>query len=185
VFLPLYGRHQAANLSCAVAAVEGFFDRPLDPDVTRQALGGITMPGRLEVVQRNPLVILDGAHNPQGAMAAAETVAEEFDVPGRRVLVVGLLRGRDPLQMLESLDARRADLLVACTPDSGRALPAEELATAAASIPVLTEVVPDPAEALGRAMAISTEDDMILVAGSLYVAGAARTEIERRLRDEL
>jgi dihydrofolate synthase / folylpolyglutamate synthase len=185
LFLPLYGRHQAANLSCAVAAVEGFFDRPLDLDVTRQALGGITMPGRLEVVQRNPLVILDGAHNPQGAMAAAETVAEEFDVPGRRVLVVGLLRGRDPLQMLESLDARRADLLVACTPDSARALPAEELATAAASIPVLTEVVPGPAEALGRAMAISTEDDMILVAGSLYVTGAARTEIERRLRDEL
>ncbi|MCD9623224.1 bifunctional folylpolyglutamate synthase/dihydrofolate synthase [Rhabdothermincola salaria] len=185
LFLPLYGRHQGANAACAIAAVEAFFDRPLDAEVAREALATVTMPGRLEVVQRNPLVLLDGAHNPQGAMALAETVAEEFDVPGRRILVVGLLSGRDPRQMLDALDAQRADLLVACTPDSPRAVPAADLAAVAASVPVLTEIVPDPAEALDRALAVCTEDDVVLVAGSLYVAGAARTEIERRLREDM
>jgi dihydrofolate synthase/folylpolyglutamate synthase len=179
VFLPLHGRHQAVNAACA------FFDRPLDSDVARQALAGLTMPGRLEVVQRSPLVLLDGAHNPQGAMALADAVAEEFDVPGRRILVVGLLAGRDPLQMLEALDAGRADLLIACTPDSARAIPAEELVAAASRVPVMAEAAGDPADALGRALALCTEDDAVVVAGSLYVAGAARTEIERRLREDL
>ena len=96
-------------------------------------------------------------------------------MPGRRVLVVGLLSGRDPLEMLEAFDARRADLLIACTPDSPRALPAEELAAVARLMPVLTEVVADPGAAVERALAMSTDDDVVLVAGSLYLVGAART----------
>ena len=175
LFVPLHGSHQADNVACAVAAVEGFFDRPLDVDVARQALAGVTVPGRFEVMRRAPLVLLDGAHNPQGAMAAADTLATEFDVPGRRVLVLGFLSGRDPSEMLEAFDARRADFLIACTPDSPRALPAEELAAVARLMPVLTEVVADPGAAVERALAMSTDDDVVLVAGSLYLVGAART----------
>jgi dihydrofolate synthase/folylpolyglutamate synthase len=184
LFLPLHGRHQADNLAAAVAAVEGFFGRALDADVARQALAGLTMPGRFEVARRSPLVLLDGAHNPQGALAAADTLATEFDVPGRRVLVVGLLQGRDPLEMLESFDARRADLLIACTPDSPRALPAEELAAVARRLPVLTEVVADPAAGVARALAVSTDDDVVLVAGSLYLVGAARTALAELDQDD-
>jgi dihydrofolate synthase/folylpolyglutamate synthase len=183
LFLPLHGRHQADNLACAVAAVEGFFDRGLDPEVAQQALLGVAMPGRFEVAGRAPLVLLDGAHNPQGAMAAAETLATEFDVPGRRVLVIGLLRGRDPAAMLEAFDARRADLLIACTPPSPRALPAEELAAVARLVPVLTEVIADPATAVDRALAVSTDDDVVLVAGSLYLVGAARAALRDRAPD--
>ena len=180
LFVPLHGRHQADNVALAVAAVEGFFDRPLDLEIARAALAGVTVPGRFEVMSRAPLVLLDGAHNPQGAMAAADTLATEFDVPGRRVLVLGLLRGRDPLAMLEAFDARRADVLIACTPPSPRALPAEELAAVARMMPVLTEVVADPATAVQRALSVSTDDDVILVAGSLYLVGAARTALGSR-----
>lgn len=180
LFLPLHGHHQALNAACAIAAVEAFFDRPLDADVARQALGGVITPGRFEVMGRGPLVVLDGAHNPDGATAVARTFDEEFDVPGRRVLVVGLLEGRDPRQVLESLDARRADLLIATTPDSPRALPAERLAEVARTLPVLTEVVADVTSAVDRALAISTEDDAVLITGSLYVVGAARTALQRR-----
>ena len=180
LFVPLHGRHQADNVALAVAAVEGFFDRPLDLEIARAALAGVTVPGRFEVMSRAPLVLLDGAHNPQGAMAAADTLATEFDVPGRRVLVLGLLRGRDPLAMLEAFDARRADVLIACTPPSPRALPAEELAAVARMMPVLTEVVADPATAVQRALSVSTDDDVILVAGSLYLVGAARTALRSR-----
>jgi dihydrofolate synthase/folylpolyglutamate synthase len=184
LFVPLHGRHQAVNAACAVAAVEAFFDRPLDLDVARRGLASLTMPGRFEVMGRAPLVVIDGAHNPDGAVAAATTFSEEFDVAGRRVLVVGLLEGRDPRQMLESLDARRADLLIACTPDSPRAMPADRLAAVARTIPVLTEVVADVATAVDRALSVSTEDDAVLITGSLYVAGAARSALERRATDQ-
>ena len=124
-----------------------------------------------------PLVLIDGAHNPEGAQAAALTLTEEFDVPGRRVLVVGMLAGRDPVQMLEALDVRRADLVIACTPNSPRAMPAAEVAAVSRALGVMTEQIDDVPTAVTRALAVSTEDDVVLVAGSLYVAGAARAHL--------
>ena len=174
LYLPLHGAHQTENAATALVATEAFFGRALDHETVSSALGAVTMPGRFEVVHRNPLVILDGAHNVDGARRAAETLADEFDVPGRLVLVVGLLRGRDPREMLEAFRAERADLVIACAPDSPRAIPAEDVAVAARSLPVMTEVVADVREAVGRALAVAAEEDAVLVAGSLYVAGAAR-----------
>ena len=179
LYLPLHGAHQADNAALAVAAVEAFFGRALDHDVAQAALAGVTTPGRFEVVSHGPLVVIDGAHNPDGARAAARTLADEFDVAGRRVLVVGMLAGRDPVDMLESLDARRADLLIACTPDSPRAMPGAEVAAVARALGILTEEIDDVGFAVGRALALSTEEDAVLVAGSLYVAGAARTAVAR------
>jgi dihydrofolate synthase/folylpolyglutamate synthase len=180
--VPLYGTHQAENAACAVAAVEAFFDRALDADLANAAFAGVTMPGRFEVMRHSPLVIIDGAHNPEGARAAARTLHDEFDVAGRRVLVVGMLGGRDVVQMLESLDARNVDLVIACTPESPRAMPASDVATVARAMGVMAEQIDDVATAVQRAIDVSTEDDAILVAGSLYVAGAARTALES-LRD--
>ncbi len=180
LYLPLHGAHQVDNAAVAVAAVEAFFDRPLDLDVAQAALASVTTPGRFEVVQHAPLVIIDGAHNPDGAAAAARTLSDEFDVVGRRVLVVGMLRGRDPVQMLEALEVRRADLLVACTPPSPRAMPAAEVAAVARALGVMTEQIDDVHDAVDRALAVSTEEDVVLVAGSLYVAGAARDAMAAR-----
>jgi len=70
------------------------------------AFAGVTLPGRFEVAQRSPLVVVDGAHNPAGAAVAAQTMAEDFDVTGQRILVVGLLAPRDPVAMLESLEGQ-------------------------------------------------------------------------------
>ncbi len=136
------------------------------------------MPGRFEVVSHSPLLILDGAHNPDGARAAALTLHDEFDVAGRRVLVVGMLGGRDVVEMLESLDVRHADLVIACTPNSPRAVPAVDVAAVVRAMGVMVEQIDDVPTAVQRAIDVSTEDDVILVAGSLYVAGAARTAVE-------
>lgn len=178
IFLPLHGRHQSLNASCALAAVEAFFDRQLDEDIVQSAFAGVISPGRFEVVSHAPLVIIDGAHNPQGAAAAARTLDEEFDIAGRRVLVVGMLAGRDIVEMLDQIGARSMDLVIATTPDSPRAIPAEDIATVSRAMGVLTETIGDVATAVTRAVAISTEDDAVLIAGSLYVAGAARTTME-------
>lgn len=178
IYLPLHGRHQALNASCALAAVEAFFDRSIEDDIVQSAFAGVTSPGRFEVVSHAPLIIIDGAHNPQGALAAARTLDEEFDIAGRRILVVGMLVGRDVVEMLEQFGARSMDLVIVCTPDSPRAMPAADIATVSKAMGVLTETVEDVAAAVSRAVALSTEDDAVLIAGSLYVAGAARTVME-------
>ncbi len=177
VFLPLHGAHQGDNAACGLAAVEAFFGEPLSVEVVRDAMATVTAPGRFEIVSREPLVVLDGAHNAAGAAVAAETLAGDFEVPGGRILVVGLLAPRDPASVLESLDAGSADLVVACTPPSPRGIPAREVATAAASLGVAAEVVPDVAKAVSRAINAAGADDAVLITGSLYVVGAARTHL--------
>jgi len=177
VFLPLHGAHHGDNAACALAAAEALFDRPLGVDVVRDAFTGVTMPGRFEVVGREPLVVLDGAHNAAGASTAAQTLADDFEVEGERILVVGLLAPRDVTSMLEALDAPTAHLVVACTPPSERAVPASEVATAAAALGVPAEVVPDVGRAVDRALQRAGEGDAVLVTGSRYTVGAARTHL--------
>jgi dihydrofolate synthase/folylpolyglutamate synthase len=177
VFLPLHGAHQGDNAACALAAVEAFFGHALGVDVVRDAMQEVTAPGRFEIISREPLVVLDGAHNAAGASVAAQTLAEDFDVSGSRILVVGLLAPRDPTAVLEALDAPTADLVVACSPASPRALPASEVAAAAARLGVSAEVVPDVGRAVQRALDRAGTDDAVLVTGSLYVVGAARAHL--------
>ncbi len=182
LLVPLHGAHQSDNAVTAIVAVESFFDRLLDESIVQEAFRSVTMPGRFEVVSHSPLLILDGAHNPDGARAAALTLRDEFDVAGRRVLVVGMLGGRDVVEMLESLDVRNADLVIACTPNSPRAVPAADVAAVVRAMGSMVEQIDDVATAVQRAIDVSTEDDVILVTGSLYVAGAARTAVEEIAR---
>lgn len=177
VFLPAHGAHQGDNAACALAAAEALFGRPLGVDVVRDAFAGVTLPGRFEIVGREPLVVLDGAHNAAGAASAAQTLSDDFDVEGERILVVGLLAPRDPTSVLEALDAAGAHLVIACTPDSPRAIPASEVATAAARLGVAAEVVPEVGRAVDRALGRASEGDAVLITGSLYVVGAARTHL--------
>jgi dihydrofolate synthase/folylpolyglutamate synthase len=79
IFLPLHGKHQAANAATALVAVEAFFgDTALDHDAVRAGFAAATSPGRCEVVHRDPTILLDAAHNPHGAKALAETIESEF-----------------------------------------------------------------------------------------------------------
>ena len=83
IFLPLHGEHQAHNAAVALAAVEAFFgagaQRQLDVDAVRAGFAAVTSPGRLERMRSAPTVFIDAAHNPAGAAALAQTLADEFD----------------------------------------------------------------------------------------------------------
>lgn len=175
VFLALHGPHQGDNASIALATAEAFFGRPLDADLVAEAFAGVRNPGRFELVQRSPLLILDGAHNPDSAQAVVETLAEGFGVSGQTWLVVGVLDGRDPLALLEILDAASAAEVVCCTPDSPRALPAADLARLVEGLGGRARVVPEVGAALEAALAAADADDVVLVIGSLYTVGAARS----------
>lgn len=177
VFLPLHGAHQADNAAIALAAVEAFFDRRPEDDIVREAFAAVRSPGRFEVVAREPTIVLDAAHNPDGARACAATLHEEFTLFGSIIVVVGFLDGRDPKEMLEAVGAVDAGLLVACTPDSPRAIPAPQVAASATEIGITAESVPSVEDALARARSVAGPDDLILVTGSLYVVGPARAAL--------
>ena len=177
VFLSVHGAHQGENAAVAVAAAEAFFDRPLDDEVVREALASVQIPGRFEVIGRLPLVILDGAHNPDGARAAAGTLGD-FGVSGDRLLVIGMNKGRDAREMLEAFDARSARGVIACAVDFVRAMPPEEIADAARSLGVDVEIVRRVPDAVQRAVGVASEDDLVLVSGSLYVVGEARRALK-------
>ncbi|HEX2577700.1 MAG TPA: folylpolyglutamate synthase/dihydrofolate synthase family protein [Aquihabitans sp.] len=174
VFVPLHGEHQADNVAIALAAVEAFFDRRLDDDVVTEAFAAVQVPGRFEVVHREPTVVLDAAHNLDGAAACAATLREEFTLAGSVIIVAGFLGGRDPAEMLDALGAADAGFLIACTPDSPRAIPAPEVAAAADGLGIVAEAVSSVDQAVHRALGLASPDDLVLVTGSLYVVGPAR-----------
>ncbi|HEY5155442.1 MAG TPA: folylpolyglutamate synthase/dihydrofolate synthase family protein [Acidimicrobiales bacterium] len=180
LYVPLHGEHQADNAAVAVAAVEAFFGRALDEDIATQAFAGVTVPGRLEVLGHGPLVIVDGAHNPPAAERVAETLVEDFEVEGRRVLVVGMLDGRDLTAMLEALDLANYDLVVATSPLWARAVPADAVGEAAAALGATVDVIDDVTEAVDHGIEAAGDDGLVFVTGSLYVAGEARPHLIAR-----
>jgi dihydrofolate synthase/folylpolyglutamate synthase len=182
VFLPVLGAHQAHNAVGALAAAEAFLGGgrdTLDIDVVRGAFGGVTSPGRLEVVRRSPLIILDAAHNPAGARATAAAVSESFAVT-RLVGVVGVLAEKDAQGILEAFEPVLAEVVVT-EPSSSRALPTDLLAHAAVEVfgRDRVEAVPRLDDALDAAVRLAeAADDLagagVLVTGSIVTVGDAR-----------
>lgn len=182
VFVPLHGRHQGDNASAAIAAVEAFFGHAIDREVLEEGLNSVAMPGRFEVVHHQPLVIIDGAHNPAGADVCAEVFFSDFDPVGARRLVVGTLRSRDPHALLSGLRADEFDQVICCTAPSPRGLPAADLAEVAREMGCDDVVVRESvAGAIDRALTDANADDAVLVTGSLYVVGEARGHLFRVL----
>ena len=174
LLVPLHGSHQGDNAACALAAVEAFFGEPLHEDVVAEGLAAVRVHGRLEVIGRHPLVLVDGAHNAAGMMVLARSLTEEFTTDGRSVAVVGMLSGRDPSAMLEALVSAGVRAVVACAPRSLRALPAVDVAEAAFALGMEVAVAGDPAEAVRLAVERSAPEDLVVVCGSLYVVADAR-----------
>ena len=170
--LRLHGAHQAHNFAVAVAATEALFGRSLDLGAVREAAGRTTAPGRMEVVGRDPLVMLDGAHNPPGMAALASALRQEFPTT-RWTLVFGVMRDKDAVAMLSQLDGLVTAAHAAAARGSDRALPAGEAAALVRKVLDL-EASDHPTVADAVAAAISTGEP-VLVTGSLYVVGEART----------
>ncbi len=174
VFLGLHGAHQAHNAAVAIAAVEEFFDAPLNSDVIHEAFATVEAPGRLEVVHRSPLMLLDAAHNPPGAEALARSLDEDFGGVNRRFLVFGIQDGRDPAEVLTALDVAAFDMVVACTAPTARGVEAAELRDTAVSLGARVEAVADIATAIDYVLDQADDEDLIVVAGSVTVLEIAR-----------
>lgn len=175
VFVPLHGSHQGDNALAALVAVEEFFDHPIDRGVIDEAFASVVMPGRFEVVGHQPLVIVDGAHNVGGAEVCSDVFFNDFQVEGRRLLVVGMLKSREPRELLGALRADEFDVVVCCTAPTPRGTRASDVAAAAREIGCEDVLAIDDIDAaLLNAYRQMRGEDALLVAGSLYVVGAAR-----------
>ena len=182
--IKLLGSHQAENAKTAVlAAIElkkkGY--RISDEDI-RMGLKRARWPGRMELLRREPPVLIDGAHNPQAAEALAAGVRKYLE--GRPVcLVMGAMADKDAEHIVGNLSGFASKAIATLPPAEARLRRSpSELALMFEKCGVSAEAVPDWREALEKAL----ESGMaVVVAGSLYLAGAARTPLMERLRQSL
>lgn len=182
--LPLYGRHQAENAAIAVAAVESFLGGAvrLADDVLEDGLGAVSSPGRLHPISTEPTLLVDAAHNPHGAAALVDGLAEYFDFD-ELVIVLGVLGDKDAEGIVRALQPSGARFVVTQS-ESDRAVPAGELAASVASIVGADRV--DVVERLDDALdeardwASRAEKRGVVVTGSITLVGDAMAIAEDR-----
>ncbi len=178
-FLPMFGEQFARDALLGATAARALMgDRPLGEDVIAEAFANIRVPGRMEVVRRRPLVVLDGAHNPAAARALTEAMAQSFQW-GKLHLIVSVMEDKDIAGVLEPL-IDLADEVIVTRNDSPRAASVERLAAEVRALGKDAQTVPNVADAISVAMERAEESDAILVTGSLYTVGDARRKLVPR-----
>jgi dihydrofolate synthase/folylpolyglutamate synthase len=188
IFLPLHGKHQAANAATALVAVEAFFgDTALDHDAVRAGFAAVTSPGRCEVVHRDPTILLDAAHNPHGAKALAETIANEFTFD-EVIGVVASFGDKDVRGILLELEPIMNEIIVTAN-SSPRAMKLSELEKLANEIFGKDRVT--AIESLGAAIdqairvakrPLSDDSVGVLITGSVITVGESRTIINGKYK---
>jgi dihydrofolate synthase/folylpolyglutamate synthase len=174
ITLPLAGRFQVRNALTAIAAARLLAERgmSIDDDDIARGLATVDWPGRLERLQEQPAVYLDGTHNPAGARELVAFWEENFT--GRRIhLVYGTMRDKAVDEVAGLLFPLAATVTLTQSPQP-RSISAEVLATMTRHLARAVEVVPDPAAALEHAIEFAAPDDIIFATGSLYLVGDLR-----------
>lgn len=173
--IPLAGPHQILNAATAIATAEALQAQglPISMDGIRQGVKQVTWEGRLETVSRQPWIVLDGAHNRDSACCLREALAACF--PYRRlILVLGISANKNLAWIIEEL-APLATVTVATRAMVPRAAPPQQVAALASRWCPHTMVEEDTQKGLAMAIAETQPDDLLLVTGSLYLVGDAKS----------
>jgi dihydrofolate synthase/folylpolyglutamate synthase len=176
IALRLAGRFQVRNALTALAAARMLAERgaPIGDEAIARGFAAATWPGRLEKISERPEIYVDGTHNPAGAREIA-VFWEQF-LPGRNiVLIYGAMRDK-AVDEIAGLLFPRASVVILTAPAQPRAISAPLLAEMTAHHAKRAEVVPDPAQALARALELASPEDVIFITGSLYLVGELRRE---------
>jgi dihydrofolate synthase/folylpolyglutamate synthase len=172
--LSLAGRYQLRNAVTAFAAARVLAERgfQISDAAIAEGSASVRWPGRIERVSERPAVYLDGTHNPAGARELAAFWDEHLQ--GRRIhLVYGSVRDKSVDEIAGQLFPRVASVIVTA-PRQPRALSAEALGAMTRHLAARIEIVPDPTEALERAIAGAAPEDVVFATGSLYLVGDLR-----------
>lgn len=182
VHLRLLGDYQLRNATVVLETVEALRSRgwKISDDDVRNGLSHVVWPARFEILNWNPLFILDGGHNPQCAGALAESLSDLL--PDRKVVfLVGVLADKDYKKMMD-LVSPFAQEFVTLTPLNERALPAEKLADYLKEQGMTATPADSVVSGLKLALKKAGEEGTVVSFGSLYLAGAVRTEFHRTYR---
>lgn len=178
--IKLLGEHQIYNAALAVEAIKklNIYGYHIDENSIRNGLYYAKWPGRLEIIKKEPFVVIDGAHNPQG-ISALKNALRLFNFK-KLILVTGMLKDKDTKNMLDII-VPEADLIITTTPVSERAYTAEELSK---KIEDKNTVHIDKIEDASKyALMNAGKDDMVLFCGSLYMIGHVRSFLKSVIFD--
>ncbi|RDW17590.1 bifunctional folylpolyglutamate synthase/dihydrofolate synthase [Oceanobacillus arenosus] len=177
--ISLLGEHQLKNAAIAIESINSLRNAgfKIREEHLRIGLAGTRWPGRFEVINREPLVVIDGAHNIDGIRALVTNITQLF--PGRKIIaILGILRDKDYQQMIDEVSPV-IDHFITVTPDNPRAIPAEELAAY-----LVKEQLPAiAAESFEAAVELAyqemEENDVICAFGSLYYIGEIKRVVQQ------
>lgn len=173
--LSLLGKHQIINLSLAIEGIKELENLKyinLDIDKIKSAVEKVKWKGRLEVLSKNPYIVLDGAHNTSGVEFLKSNLSEYF-IYSKLYLILGVLADKEVEKMLKVL-APLASEIYTLTANSVRAEGAEELKNIVKKYNDNCIAFNDYLDAINYAKSKAKEDDLILASGSLYMIGTLR-----------
>jgi dihydrofolate synthase/folylpolyglutamate synthase len=170
----LLGAHQRDNATTAVAALHAL--RPhftIPAGAMRHGLSSVEWPGRLQVLGRRPLLVVDGAHNAASAEALRRAILSEFRF-GRLLLVLGISEGKDARGVVGTLAPLAREVYLTSSRHERAAAPAElEPLVRSVAAEAAIAILPDVSTALDAALAAAATADLVLVTGSLFLVGEA------------
>ena len=173
LYIPLIGRHQVLNASTAIIAVEAL-DFPISRDAVVKGLKMVSWPGRLEVVRKHPLLVLDCAKDAEATAAVTKAIEEEFSYD-RLIAIVSISSDKKIPLMIQNI-ARIADHFILTTHSvERRAADPEYLGEEVLNNDRTFEIHEEQRKALEKALKLAGKNDMVLVIGSVYLAGDIRS----------
>ena len=174
LWIPLLGRYQMENAATALAALQVLGQRgfTISSDALSQGFRSVRWPGRLEVLKRKPLLVVDGAHNPYSAGRLREALQEYFSF-SRLICIVGVLADKQLQEIAQEL-AKAASLVIATRSRHPRSATPATVARAFHPLGVEVLEADGVEEALGLAMGQAGREDLVVVTGSLFVTAEAR-----------
>ncbi|OGP92356.1 MAG: hypothetical protein A2156_14850 [Deltaproteobacteria bacterium RBG_16_48_10] len=172
--LNLSGVHQIMNATTALGAMEILEELgyPVSTEAMIEGLREVDWPGRLEIVHPFPRVVLDGAHNPAGALVLKESLEKEFHY-NRLTLLMGIMKDKDFKSILQTL-APLADHIILSKPQMERASSPALLLKGLGTNGKKAEVIEDLPLAIEKGLSLTQEEDLLCITGSLYTVGEAR-----------
>lgn len=176
--IKLIGDHQIKNSIVALNVIEYLNDikiTNISEENIRKGLLETKWPGRIEKISENPMFIIDGAHNEEGAKSLANSIEKYFENKNK-ILVIGMLEDKDIESVLDLL-IPKFNNVITTTPDNPRAIDANKLKEKIERYNIEVTCKPNIKEAVDYALEISNKDDVIISAGSLYMIGNVRTII--------
>lgn len=174
LFIPFIGEHQLRNASTALEALNILYQKgyKLTADSLRMGFRTAKFYARLELISENPIVLLDGAHNPGGAKALENSI-KKYLSGKKKILIMGMLADKD-VETAVSYIAPNFDKAYTLSPDNPRALPSEELAEIVGKYCRDVTALSDYRKSYELAVADAGIDGAVVICGSLYLAGKMR-----------